>query len=190
MVTTHPILRTQPALTSPSVIAVSIVRVPFLPGVVDTTDPSYTVAPTSVIGFACSGVSHVCAAVPTVKAFFRFCKNGFKHESKSSSSYATKESNYDSSKQSYKSLQDSKGNAVNPRNTIGSAGQLRKRPSRDAFGLSSPANVEGNGGFMELGAVRTPAGKGTGALVRELDAEAEVDDGASGKAILHKYEYP
>jgi hypothetical protein len=146
------------------------------------------VAPTSILGFAGSGVAHICAAVPTTKALFRFCKNGFKHPSKLSSSYAANESDYTSSKKSYKSLQDSKGNSINARNTIGSVGQLRKRSSCDGLRMSSLAEAEGEGGFMELEAVRAPEGKGAGAIMRE--SEAEVDDASSGKAILDKYEYP
>jgi hypothetical protein len=68
------------------VIGVSIARVPFLKGVVDKSDQTYTVAMSSILGFAASGIGHVCAAVPTVRAFVRYCMNGFKVDSQVASS--------------------------------------------------------------------------------------------------------
>jgi hypothetical protein len=93
----------------PSVIGVSIARVPFLKGVVDKSDQTYTVAMSSILGFAASGIGHVCAAVPTVRAFVRYCMNGFKVDSQVASSNNDK--TYESrTKQSYKSSGNGSGN--------------------------------------------------------------------------------
>jgi hypothetical protein len=110
---------------------VSVVRVPYLPGVVDTVDPSYTVVGSSITGFTASGVAHICAAVPTVKALFIFCKNGFKRDTKASSSYA-KSATYDASgKRSYKSLQDGKNNSTYSGKTLGARKQGSQGSSSD-----------------------------------------------------------
>jgi hypothetical protein len=193
-----------------SVIAVSIVRLPFLPGVTDTNDQTYTVTATSITGFVSSGVAHICAAVPTVQTLLRFCRNGFKLDTKPSSSYA-KESTYDSSaKRSYKSLQDTKSNITNPNRTLGIAQQRSKGSSRntmDPFRLSSLTDTEENGCFMELRTMQTPTRNGTKpneeqggqqvldpwtprveklapTIVRKTP-EPVLDDSASNKAILH-----
>jgi hypothetical protein len=152
-----------------------------LPGVTDTTDPTYTVIPTSVTAFAASSVGHITCAVPTVKALFRFCQNGFKLDSKASSSYAKKSTNGSSSKRSYKSLQNSKG------------------APRDPYSLASIGGEEDDDEFMELHPVQTQANKdikaeaGLGGqqltVVREFSDPAELDD-SSNKSILHKDSYP
>jgi hypothetical protein len=188
-------------LMAHSVIAVSIVRIPFLPGVVDTADPSYTVVGTALIGFTSSGVAHIAAAVPTTKALIRFCQNGFKLESKASSSHAKSSEQSGSSKRSYKSLQDNKNNSASSGKPIGTAPQLSKGSSRgtaDPYGLISIGDVEEGGEFMELHQVQTHAhkdAKTTGELgghqvtvVRECP-DQELDD-SSNKSILQKDSYP
>ncbi|KAK7190324.1 hypothetical protein PSPO01_03299 [Paraphaeosphaeria sporulosa] len=185
------------------VIAMAIARVPFLPGVVDTDDQTYTVTPTSILGFAGSGVAHVCAAVPTVKNFTRFCSNGFKQERKFSSTYA-KESTLDSSgKRSYKSLQDNKNNATASQ-TIRSAQQVSRGTSRDTLAhlqLSSIMDAEDGSAVMELHPVLTAA-EGVlhphGGRDREQEKNAWTEripeqppkaDSASDEAILHNDPY-
>jgi hypothetical protein len=177
---------------------VAAIRIPFLPGVVDTTDPTYTVIPTSITGFAASGVSHITAAVPTFKSLFRFCQNGFKLDSKASSSYAKKSTNGASSKRTYESLQDSKNNSTFSGKTLGTAGQLSKGSSRDPYSLASIEDVEDNGEFVELHPVQTQAHKDT-RLNAELDGQQvtvvrevpdqEIDD-SSNKSILQKDLHP
>jgi hypothetical protein len=168
---------------------VSIVRIPFLPGVVDTVDPTYTVTPTSITGFTSSAVAHVAAAIPTIKALLRFCYNGFKLDSKASSSYAKESSHVSSGKRSYKSLgkkgssQQSKGSS---RNAI------------DPYGLASLGDVEDNGEVMELHTVQTRTAHDTNSreemdvkrmtIVRE-SPDQELDD-SSNKSILHKDALP
>jgi hypothetical protein len=168
---------------------VSIVRIPFLPGVVDTTDPTYTVTPTSITGFTSSGVAHIAAAIPTIKALLRFCYNGFKLDSKAPSSYAKESSHGSSGRRSYKSLgkkgpsQQSKGSS---RNVI------------DPYGLTSLGDVEDNGAVMELHPVQTQTAHDTNSregvdvkqmtVVRE-SPEQELDD-SSNKSILQKDPLP
>jgi hypothetical protein len=176
---------------------VAVIRIPFLPGVVDTTDPTYTVIPTSITGFTASAVAHITAAVPTLKALFRFCQKGFKLDSKASSSYAKKSTNGASSKRTYESLQDSKKTIYSGK-TVGTAGQLSKGSSRDPYSLASIEDVEDNGEFVELHPVQTQTHKDT-----EADAElggqqvtvvSEISDqgfdDSSNKSILQKDSYP
>jgi hypothetical protein len=177
---------------------VSAIRIPFLPGVLDTTDPTYTVIPTSITAFAASGVGHITAAVPTVKALFRFCRNGFKLDSKASSSYAKKSTNGASS--NYKSLQDSKNNSSISGKSIGTADRLSKGPPRDPYSLASIVDGEDtHDESMELYPVQTQAHEDTKAnaklggqqltVVREFPDQEELDD-SSRKSILQKDSYP
>jgi hypothetical protein len=145
--------------------------VPFLPGVVSTVDPTYTITGTSITGYAASGIGHICAAVPALKNLMRFCRNGFKViQSKASSSY-TKGSDYDSSgKRSYKSLQD------------------KKKGKGDAFRISTMAGLEEDGRFMELRPVqpRAHSDEERLATIGRVVSERELDDSASNKTILSK----
>jgi hypothetical protein len=180
----------------------SITRLPFLPGVVDTADPTYTVIAASITGFVSSGVGHICAAVPTTRHLIRYCQNGFKFPTKTSSSYAA-ESTHDSSKRSYKSLQDKK-------DSFGTAQQRSKASSRDIkdpYRLSTIMDAEDDGRFMELrpvqpsthadtqpeegrrgqqvkGAWTEPVEEQLPTLARESPSPG-FDDSASNKAILH-----
>jgi hypothetical protein len=168
---------------------VSIVRIPFLPGVVDTTDPTYTVTPTSITGFVSSPVAHIAAAIPTIKALFRFCYNGFKINSKASSSYAKESSHGSSGKRSYKSL-GKKGSS-----------QLSKGSSRnpaDPYGLMSLGDIEDNGALIELHPVQAATAQDTKSseeiggkrmtVVRESPTQ-DLDD-SSNKSILQKDPHP
>ena len=53
------------------IIGISCARLPYLSGVTDTRDQTWTVVPTGVLGFGASIAGHVCAAVPTVRALQR-----------------------------------------------------------------------------------------------------------------------
>ena len=172
-----------------------MIRIPFLSGVTDTTDPTYTVIPTSITAFAASAVGHITAAVPTVKALFRFCKNGFKLDSKASSSYAKKSAG--SSKRSYKSIQDSKDNATLSVKTVGTAG---KGPAPDPYSLASIMNayVEDNEDHMELHPVQTHVHEDNKAnaeldeqqvtVMHAFSTDQELDD-SSDKSILQRDPY-
>jgi hypothetical protein len=179
---------------------VAVIRIPFLPGVTDTTDPTYTVIPTSVTAFAASSVGHITCAVPTVKALFRFCQNGFKLDSKASSSYAKKSTNGSSSKRSYKSLQNSKDASSISGKSVGTAEpRSSKGAPRDPYSLAFIGGEGDDDEFMELHPVQTQANKdikaeaGLGGqqltVVREFSDPAELDD-SSNKSILHKDSYP
>lgn len=131
----------------------SIVRLPFLPGVVDTIDPTYTVTGTSITGFTSSGVAHICAAVPTIRNLIRYCQNGFKMPTNIPSSYTTDRSTYNStSKRSYKSLQD-KNNASN---TAQQRGKASSRDTKDPYRLSAIVDAEIDGTVVELCAINSP----------------------------------
>ncbi len=187
----------------------SIIRLPFLPGVVDTTDPTYTVTGTSLTGFTSSAVAHVCAAVPTIRNLIRYCRNGFKMPTQASSSYARNTSSYNStSKRSYKSLQDKKNN-------FATAQQRRKASSRDTadpYRLTAIMNAEDDGRVVELRAMDSPThadainneerggqeGKNgwtqrveeqLPTIVRESPSPG-LEDSASQKSILHQHSYP
>ncbi|CAI6290284.1 unnamed protein product [Periconia digitata] len=53
------------------VIGISCARLPGLPGVVDSEDQPYTTVHATILGFTASGVGHICAAVPTIRALLR-----------------------------------------------------------------------------------------------------------------------
>jgi hypothetical protein len=181
---------------------VSIARVPFLPGVTDTTDQTYTLTGVSITGFTASGVGHVCATVPTIRALIRFFQNGCKMDSKPSSSYV-KESTYESSaKRSYKTLERAKSESSYSEGTPGAAQQQSQNASSKAinpFGLSSIADDEENIGIIELQPVHSEASNNIQAgqkkskgqpptIVREVSGP-EVEDSASDKAILYEESY-
>jgi len=181
--------------------------VPFLPGVTDTADPTYTSVGTSVTGFVASGVGHVCAAVPTVKTLFRFCRNGFTRKTKTTSGYVRDGTIGSSGKRDYKSLQDSKNSSTYSRKTLNSTQQRHKESSRgkrDPFHIPSmiDVDVENEAGLVELQPVKAQSngradtqqarnfwiGRAEAQFpttVREL-SELEVDDSASNKARFHR----
>jgi hypothetical protein len=179
----------------------SIIRLPFLPGVTDTTDPTYTVTGTSITGFTSSGVAHICAAVPTIRNLIRYCQNGFKMPTKASSSYAPDLSTYNStSKRSYKSLQDNKNGFV----TAQQRSKASSRDAKDPYRLSAIMDAENDGRVVELRAMDSPThedaltdeepggqeGKsGLPTIVRESPSPG-LDDSASQKSILHQHSYP
>jgi hypothetical protein len=180
----------------------SIVRLPFLPGVTDTTDPTYTVTGTSMTGFISSGVAHICAAVPTVRNLIRYLQNGFKMPTKVSSSYAQADiSTYNTtSKRSYKSLQDNKNGFV----TAHQRSKASSRDAKDPYRLSAIMDAENDGRVVELRAMDSPThgdelhdeerggqeGKsGLPTIVRESPSPG-LDDSASQKSILHQHSYP
>lgn len=205
----HP--RAYSSLTCSSLIAVSIARVPFLKGVVDQSDQTYTVVGTSMTTFIASGLGHFCAAVPTVQALVRYVKNGFKNLTQVSSSYNNSHS-YGSSdnKKPYKSLEDSKNASNYSGETLRVSKQRSKKGSKDPYRLStqqfSRFEVEGNhlgdDQFMELRPVETLVAKHTQSAHGQaegsqghVDGEQPVtivisspvrEDSASDKAILDK----
>jgi hypothetical protein len=170
--------------------------VPFLPGVVDSVDPTYTVIGTSITGFAASGVSHICAAVPAMQNLIRFCRNGFKHDTKGSSTYARDGTYGSSGKRSYKSLQDSKNNSSYSDQALGAGQQRSKASSRDKsdpYRLSSILDTVDDSGIVELRAVGAQSDKGhveapSPTTVRGTP-EPEIDDAASGNPILYEEPY-
>jgi hypothetical protein len=179
----------------------SIARLPFLPGVTDTTDPTYTVTGTSITGFTSSAVAHICAAVPTIRNLIRYCQNGFKMPTKPSSSYAPNLSTYNStSKRSYKSLQDNKNGFI----TAQQRSKASSRDTKDPYRLSAIMDSEDDGRVVELHAMdphthpdaladeERDAGErksGLPTIVRESPSPG-LDDSASQKSILHQHSYP
>jgi hypothetical protein len=156
----------QNSLTHSSVIAVSIVRVPFLKGVVDQSDQTYTIVGTSMTTFIASGLGHFCAAVPTVQALLRYVTNGFKNKTQASSS-SKKSGSYESGKKkSYKSLEDS-NNASNYSGDTKVSKQRSKEGFKDPYRLStqqfSRFEVEGDevddDRFVELRPMETSVTK-------------------------------
>jgi hypothetical protein len=126
----------QHSLIYSSVVVVSIVRVPFLKGVVDQSDQTYTIVGTSMSTFIASGLGHFCAAVPTVQALIRYVTNGFKHQTQASSS-SKKSGSYESGKKkSYKTLEDS-NNASNYSGDTKVSKQRSKEGFKDPYRLST-----------------------------------------------------
>jgi hypothetical protein len=156
------------------------------------SDQSYTVTGTSITGFAASGVGHICATVPTVQALIRFCQNGFKPVSQSSSSYSKNSSYNSTTKRSYRTLEGKKSNSSYPDDTSGAAQQRSKSGSSDPmdpFGVSSIADTEENVGIIELRPVQ-PSHKEQAkeqplTVIREISGP-RLEDSASDKAILHE----
>ncbi|KAF3003439.1 hypothetical protein E8E13_002027 [Curvularia kusanoi] len=189
------------------IIGVSIARIPFLKGVVDPNDQTYTVVGTSMSTFIASGLGHFCAAVPTVQALLRYVMNGFKNVTQASSSY-NKSGSYESSKKkkSYKSLEDSKNASNYSGDTLKVSKQRSKDGGKDPYRLStqhfSRFEVEGDeigdDQFMEMRPVNksVEAAQGqTGDAQDHHGGEPPVtivvsspvlEDSSSDKAILDK----
>jgi hypothetical protein len=186
------------------------VRLPFLPGVTDTTDPTYTVIGSAIAGYISSLVSHVCATVPTVRHLIRFCQNGFKMPTQPSPSNGVPHlSSYSStSKRSHKSIKDYK-----ERFRIT---QQRSKDSphdtKDPYRISAIMDAENDDRVVELSAMESPThtdaltdGERSGqdvksgstqrveeqlhTIVRESPSPG-LDDSASNKSILHQNSYP
>jgi hypothetical protein len=200
------------SLTFPSIIAVSIARVPFLKGVVDQSDQTYTITGTSMSTFIASGLGHFCAAVPTVQALIRWVMNGFKNKTQAASSYAKSGRSYETGKKkSYKSLEDSKNAGSNySGDTLKVSKQRSKEGSKDPYRLSTQnftrfecdGDDVGDDRFMELRPVETfvtkhnpsahgPAGDSQGHYGGEQPVTIVVsspvlEDSSSDKAILDK----
>lgn len=151
-------------LTCSSIIGVSIARVPFLKGVVDQSDQTYTIVGTSMSTFIASGLGHFCAAVPAVQGLLRYIMNGFKNLTQASSSYKNSRT-YGSShrKKPYKSLEDSKNPSNYSGDTLRVSKQRSKEGPKDPYRLSTQqfsrfeveGNVLGDDQFMELRPVQT-----------------------------------
>ena len=182
---------------------------PFLKGVVDQSDQTYTVTGTSMSTFIASGLGHFCAAVPTVQALIRYAMNGFKNQTQKSSSYKNSRSNASSGKKkSYKSLEDSKNSSNYSGETL-KVSKQRSKQSKDPFRLSTQQfsrfevedNDIGDDCFMELQPVETYVNKDTHANGQAGDSEGHhggqqpvtivvsspvMEDSSSDKAILDK----
>lgn len=129
-------------------------------GVVDLSDQTYTVTGTAIIGFASSGVSHICAAVPTVRALTRYVLNGFKHETKAGSSYAQDNSYESRTKRSYKSLGGSKDSKNAASNYSGDTLRASNRGKGsadvpDPYRIPAIQDAEAVNSFVELRPVET-----------------------------------
>jgi hypothetical protein len=147
-------------LTYSSIIAVSIARVPFLKGVVDQSDQTYTIVGTTMSIFVASGLGHFCAAVPTVQALIRYVRNGFKNLTQASSS--SKNSGSSDKKKPYESLEDSKNASNYSGDTLKVSKQRSKEGSKFPYRLSTQqfsrfeAETDlGDDQFMELRPVKT-----------------------------------
>jgi hypothetical protein len=159
----------QHSLTWSSIVGVSIVRVPFLKGVVDQSDQTYTVVGTSMSTFIASGLGHFCATVPTVQALIRYVMNGFKNQTQASSSYKKSGSYESGKKKSYKSLEDSNNASNYSGDTLKVSKQRSKEGSKDPYRLStqqfSGFEMEGDevddDRFMELRPLETAVTKNT-----------------------------
>lgn len=193
----------------PSIIGVSIARVPFLKGVVDQSDQTYTIVATSMSTFIASGLGHFCATVPTVQPLIRFVTNGFKNKTQTSSSYGHSGRSYESSKKkSYKSLEDKKSAGSNySGDTLKVSKQRTKDGGKDPYRLSTQnfTRFECDGEdvsddrFMELRPVQTfvtkhnpsQAGESQGyhngdQPITIVVSSPVLEDSSSDKAILNK----
>lgn len=137
----------------------SIARVPFLKGVVDQSDQTYTVVGTSMSTFIASGLGHFCAAVPTVQALIRYATNGFKDLTQASSTYKNSRTcAHSDRKKPYESLEDSNNASNYSGDTLKVSKQRSKKSSKDPFRLSTQQfsrfevedNVLPDDQFMEL----------------------------------------
>ena len=193
-------------LTEFSIIGVSIARVPFLKGVVDQSDQTYTVVGTSMSTFIASGLGHFCAAVPTVQALLRYVTNGFKNHTQKSSSY--KNSRSDASSGKKKSFKESKNSSNYSGDTL-KVSKQRSKQGKDRFRLSTQQfsrfdiedNDLGDDCFMELQPVDTCVTKNTYSADVQANEEGHHsgeqpvtivvsspvrEDSSSDKAILDK----
>ena len=185
---------------------------PFLKGVVDQSDQTYTLVGTSMSTFIASGLGHFCAAVPTVQALIRFVMNGFKNKTQTFSSYGRSgRSSEPDKKKSYKSLEDKKSAGSNySGDTLKVSKQRSKGGGKDAYRLSTQnftrfecdGDDVGDDRFMELRPVETfvtkhnpsthgPAGDaqghhGGGQPVTIVVSSPVLEDSSSDKAILDK----
>ena len=192
----------------------SIARVPFLKGVVDQSDQTYTVVGTSMSTFIASGLGHFCAAVPAVQALIRYVMSGFKNLTQASSSYKSSRTyGYSDRKKPYESLEDSNNASNYSGDTLKVSKQRSKKGSKDAFRLSTQQfsrfevedNVLADDQFMELRPVETSVTKHKQSTHgREENSQVHVvvdqpgaivvsnpvrEDSSSDKAILDK-KYP
>jgi hypothetical protein len=148
-------------LTYYSIIGVSIARVPFLKGVVDQRDQTYTIVGTTMSVFIASGLGHFCAAVPTVQALLRYVRNGFKNLTQALSSYRSSLSS--DTKKPYGSLEGSKNSSNYSGQTLKVSKQRSKEGSKDPYRLSTQHfsrfeaedNYLGDDQFMEMRPVET-----------------------------------
>lgn len=190
-------------------IGVVIARVPFLKGVVDQSDQTYTIVASSMSTFIASGLGHFCAAVPTVQALIRFVINGFKNKTQASSSYGQSGRSYESSKKkSYRSLEDKKsaGSSYSGA-TFKVSKQRSKDAGRDPYRLSTQnftrfecdGDNVGEDLSMELQPAETfvtkhnpdQAGESRGhdggdQPITVVVSSSVLDDSASDKAILDR----
>lgn len=183
---------------------------PFLKGVVDQSDQTYTVVGTSMSTFIASGLGHFCAAVPTVQALIRYVTNGFKNVTQASSSSYKNSRTYASSgrKKPYESLEDSKNASNYSGDTLKTVSKQRSKGGpKDPYRLStqqfSRFEVEdgelGDDHFMELRTVtkhtQSTAGPSGDSQSHVSEGEDPVtivvsspvrEDSSSDKAILDK----
>jgi hypothetical protein len=113
--------------------------VPFLKGVVDQTDQTYTIVGASMSTYIASGLGHFCAAVPTVPVLIRFVVNRFKNKTQAFSNYAQSGPSYESSnKKSYKSLEDKKSaGSYYSGDSLKVSKQRSKESGKDPYRLST-----------------------------------------------------
>lgn len=195
-------------LTCSSVIGISIARVPFLKGVVNQSDQTYTVTGTSMSTFLASGVGHFCATVPTIQALVRYVRGGLKNLTQGSSTYNNTGSNESADKKkSYKSLDDTKNASNYSGDTLPVSKQKSKKGYKDRFRLStqqfSRFEVDGDDigddRFMELrpvakkhtqsatGHLGNSQGRAAGEQPVTIVVSSPVrEDSSSDKAILDK----
>ncbi|XP_014553783.1 hypothetical protein COCVIDRAFT_106756 [Bipolaris victoriae FI3] len=190
-------------------IGVAIARVPFLKGVVDQSDQTYTIVASSMSTFIASGLGHVCAAVPTIQALIRFVINGFKNKTQAASSYGQSGRSYESSKKkSYRSLEDKKsaGSSYSGA-TFKVSKQRSKDGSKDPYRLSTQnftrfecdGDEVGEERSMELQPAETFVTKHTSGQAGESQSHdsgeqpttvvvssSVLEDSASDKAILDR----
>ncbi|KAL5113521.1 hypothetical protein ACEQ8H_008606 [Pleosporales sp. CAS-2024a] len=186
------------------VIGIAIARVPFLPGVTDTVDQTYTVMMTSFTGYLASAVAHICATVPALRNLIRFCMNGFK-KAPTYAQPASTGTGYTSKpgKRSYKSLSNDKKLASAQHASKGSS-----RISKDPYSIHSVVGLDEEAFVVELGPVDDPAytaaaaaapppaedgmvehGKQHPVMMIRASPSPDLDDSASNKTILQKDPY-
>lgn len=182
------------------VIAVSIARIPFIPGVLQSSDPTYTILGTSITAYSASAVAHVCAAVPTTKNLVRFCANGFKQVTQGSSGFSKNSEANSSGKRDYKSLEKKSGGSGLSGKTL----QAGKRGKKDPYRIETIQGMN-DGEFMEMRPVAKGSqlgwerddgldeemgwAKGKGSQpnpIIRINSEPELDDSASNKTMIEK----
>ncbi|KAL5113499.1 hypothetical protein ACEQ8H_008635, partial [Pleosporales sp. CAS-2024a] len=172
------------------IIGVSIARVPFLKGVVDQSDQTYTIVGTSMSTFIASGLGHFCAAVPTVQALLRYVFNGFKHKTPAvSSGYIHGHSEESDGQEDYKSWEHSQNASHYSGETLQVSKQRSRKGSKDPYRRSTPhfssfetedGGALGDDQFMEMRPVkRTQLEEGG-----QAEASRVSEDYLSDTAIL------